>query len=448
MQDSNIMALMSSHKAFIFAVSGAAIGIGSIWRMPYMIGEHGGSLFIFCYLFFIFILGLPAMIAEIIVGKIGRLPPLGSLQLVARSSQASHQWGKIAWVGTIGSVFILSFYCVVSGWSIYYLGQSLTGLHLAQESDAEKIFNTLLSNPASMLLYSTVFLVLTFVVSAFQVNKGIERLNDTLMPLLYLILIGLVVYATSLPGFDRAVYYLLHPDWSKLTASMLLTAMGMAFFTLATGACCLMAYGAYIPKSQSIVFSVSVVAAINLLVTLCAGIAIFSIVFSYGLDASSGPGLIFMALPVALNDMPLGLWVMPAFFFLLLIACWTSSVNLAEPLVTALSAKFNNRKKGAFSAAILIWCLSLIPALSFNLFKHIKIAGMDIFSAYTGLATDVFLPITGFLVLIFTGYVMRREVFVQYLSLSPFWGNFWYRVIRYVSPWGLLLVFIANFINL
>lgn len=440
--------IMSSHKAFILAVSGAAIGIGSIWRMPYLIGENGGCLFILCYLFFIFILGIPAMMAEILVGRIGRRPPAEAIKVVAASGHASAHWSKTAAFGTLASVLILSFYCIVSGWSIHYLCLSLPHLQVSNVSEAGTLFNQFLAQPSRVVGYGTLFLVMTFGVSAFRVNNGIERLNDTLMPLLYVILIALVVYAATLPGFGKAMSYLLNPDFSELKPAMLLTAMGMAFFTLATGACCLMAYGAYMPGTQSIFFSVSVVAAINLIVTLCAGIAIFSIVFSYGLEASSGPGLIFMALPVALNDMPFGFWIMPVFFFLLLIACWTSSVNLAEPLVTALSRKLGSRFKGAFCSAIIVWLLGLIPAFSFNLLKDIKIFHVDIFTAYTGLATDILLPFTGFLILLFTGQAMKRQDFIDHMKLDQCWGSFWYFLVKYISPPGLLLIFLANFVKL
>ena len=447
MAGNNLMVLMSSHRAFILAVSGAAIGIGSIWRMPYMIGEHGGSLFILFYLLFIFLLGIPAMIAEIIIGRAGRMPPSEALRSVAISSGASTRWSKIALSGTLASVLILSFYCVVSGWGVFYLKESLSGLSLNTALEAESVFNNFLESPGTLLSYSSLFLVLTFFVSAFRVNSGIERLNDTLMPLLYLILMVLVVYVSYLPGFDRALHYLFTPDWSQLNSSMLLAAMGMAFFTLATGACCLMAYGAYMPERQSAIFSVSVVAAINLLVTLCAGVAIFSIVFSYGLDASSGPGLIFMALPVALHDMPFGHWVMPIFFFLLLIACWTSSVNLAEPLVSALSHKLNSRRKGALMAGLIVWTLGLIPVFSFNLLKNITIFGADIFSVYTGLATDILLPVTSFLILVFSGYIMQKNVLKQQLNVSQGWCHFWWIIIRYVSPCGLLLILLSSVIK-
>ena len=440
--------MMSSHKAFILAVSGAAIGIGSIWRMPYLIGENGGSLFICCYLFFILILGIPAMVAEILIGRIGRRPPAEALKIVSASgSGTSVHWSKIAILGTLASALILSFYCVVSGWGVHYLWMSLSGLQVGSVAKAEVIFNDFLGRPSLLLGYGTLFLIMTFGVSAFKVNNGIERLNDMLMPFLYTILIVLVIYAATLPGFTKALHYILHPNWSELKPSMLLTAMGMAFFTLATGACCLMAYGAYMPQTQSILFSVSVVAVINLVVTLCAGIAIFSIVFSYGMSASSGPGLIFMALPVALKDMPFGLLIMPVFFFLLLIACWTSSVNLAEPLVAALSHKMNSRLKGTCCSALIVWCLGLIPAFSFNILKNIKFFGQDLFSLYTGLATDIFLPVTGFLILLFTGRAMKQQYFIQQMNLNQFWGKFWYFLVKYVGPLGLLLIFLTNFVK-
>ena len=448
MKSDNVVSVISSKWAFILAVSGAAIGIGSIWRVPYMIGDNGGGVFLLCYLFFTAVLGLPAMMAEIIIGKVGAAIPIKALTSIAKQNNATPTWRGIALLGTLSSMLILSFYCVVSGWGLCYFQMTLQGFHAPNSHIAEHTFTQLIEDPSKIFFYSTLFLIMTFSISAFSINNGIEKLNNLLMPLLYFVLIVLLLYVTTLSGFQQAIQYLFKPDLTKLTPSVLINAIGLAFFTLATGACCLMAYGAYMPKKQSIASSIGIVALMNTGVTLCAGITIFSIVFSYGLSPSSGPGLIFMTLPVALHDMPIGHLILPIFFFLLTIACWTSSVNLAEPLVVMFADKFNSRKKGALSAGIIVLALSVIPIFSFNIWNHITIMGKDIFSVYTGIVSDILLPVTGVLIMLFTGYVMNKELFIDNAGLPKYGAHIFRWVIRYLCPWMMLLIFISNIINI
>ena len=437
---------MTSHKSFILALSGAAIGIGSIWRMPYVIGEQGGALFILFYLLFLILLGLPAMMAEIIIGKVGRKPPSQSIIQIAQSSQGNRNWGKIAYLATFCAALILSFYGVVSGWGLRYLGLSLSDVSMSDQQSNEALLTQFLNDPWQGLLYSTLFFIMTFAVSGFEIHKGIERLNNILMPILYLIIFLLLIYAIQLPGLMQAIHYLLYPDWSKLTVELMSAAMGMAFFTLATGAGCLMAYGAYIPGKQSIVASSWIVAALNLLVVICIGISIFTVVFSYGINADSGPGLLFIVIPLTLSQMPFGELIMPLFFFLLIVACWTSSVNLAEPLVTALSHRFKSRLKGSAISGVIVWSMSLLPLLSFNVLSSITIGGQDLFSFYTSFASDLVLPISGLLILWFVGRIMDPALFVKNLGASEKNAKFWLFLIRYVSPLLLFLVLMTKII--
>ncbi|MBE8215496.1 MAG: sodium-dependent transporter [Endozoicomonadaceae bacterium] len=439
---------MTSQKSFILALSGAAIGIGSIWRMPYIIGEQGGALFILIYFIFLILLGIPAMMAEIVIGKIGRKHPKQSIVDIAKKSKSNQHWGKLAYLATFCAALILSFYGVISGWGLRYFNLSLMGTSMADQQGNETLFNQFLNNPIQGLGYSSLFFFMTFAVSAFEIHKGIERLNNILMPILYLIIFLLLLYAMQLPGLTQALKYLLYPDWSKLTIELVSTAMGLAFFTLATGAGCLMAYGAYIPVNQSIIKSSWIVALLNLLVIICIGISIFTVVFSYNINTDSGPGLLFIVIPLALSNMPLGYLIMPFFFFLLIVACWTSSVNLAEPLVTAFSHRFNNRLIGSTISGILIWLMSLIPLLSFNIFKSITIGHQDLFSFYTAFASDFVLPISGLLILWFVGQAMNRTLFINNIGSHPSSAKFWLFLIRFISPGLLMIVLITKIITL
>ena len=435
---------MVTRFGFILAVAGAAVGLGNIWRFPYMAGENGGSLFLIFYLLFVFLLGVPAMAAEILVGRAGRATPASSLRQLAVASGAAKSWEKVAWCGMLAALMVLSFYSVVSGWGGYYLIQSVGG-HLSGLGSEElgQFFGNFLDQPELLILFNSLFIFITLAVSGQPVAKGVERLNWLLMPLLYVILILLVIYAIGLPGFDKAIDYLFSPSWEAINVRVLVEAMGHAFFTLAVGACCLMAYGAYMPKGQSILGAVSVVVFLDLLVSVLTGIATFAVVFSDGLDPSSGPGLMFITLPRAVNAMPMGHIILPVFFILFMIATWTSSINLAEPLVASTARRFRVRRgKASCLVGLVVWCLGLIPALSFNLWKDIKIAHQGIFDLWTGLATNVLLPLTALLVLIFVGWILPRRLVMKELAIKSLAvEHYWVSLFRYVSPGLVLVVF-------
>jgi NSS family neurotransmitter:Na+ symporter len=309
----------SSRRAFILAVTGAAVGLGNIWRFPYIAGENGGAVFILLYVAFVALLGLPVMMAEILIGRAGRRSPMQSLSHLAAQAGHSRHW---RWLGLFGAftVFcILSFYSVVSGWSIEFLVSAINGDFAGQ--DAAQVgagFNAFLADPGRMTFNHTLFLVLTMLVVAAGVTKGLERLNNLLMPLLYLLLLVLAGHAATTDGFGPALAWLFTPDLSAVTPSVLFAAMGHAFFTLAVGACALMAYGAYMPDHQSLPRAALGVAVLDITVALLAGIAIFSVVFAQGMDPAEGPGLMFVTLPVAFADLPFGAFWLSLFFLLLL----------------------------------------------------------------------------------------------------------------------------------
>lgn len=432
---------ISSNRAFIMAIAGAAIGLGNIWRFPYVVGENGGSLFFLGYLFFVVVMGLPVMVAEIALGRAGRAAPADSFRQLAVANGRSRHWSKIAGIGTVASVLILSFYSVVAGWVLFYFGHSLTmDASMASMEGAQQQLNDFLSSPWQVIAGHTLFVVMTMAVSARQVSSGIERLNNQLMPLMYVILVVLVVYTAGFPGFSDALHYLFGANGESINWTLITEAMGHAFFTLAVGACCLMAYGAYMPENQSILKAVGMVAFMDVLVAVMVGLASFSVVFSEGMMPDSGPGLMFVALPVALHHLPMGIWILPLFFLLLVFAAWTSSINIAEPLVALLSRLFQSRIKGALLTGIVVWGLGLIPALSFNVFGGVTLpSGRSLFDAYTALPTTFLLPVTGFFILIFSGYVVSKQCFFTELRTSILMRKIIWGLVRYISP---VLVFI------
>ena len=436
---------ISSNRAFIFAIAGAAIGLGNIWRFPYVAGESGGGLFFLLYIIFVILLGLPTMIAEIVVGRAGRSSPSNSLKRLAVSAGYTKHWGKLAWLGTATATMVLSFYSVVSGWVIYFFVQSVSGDIVATQAQyTAESFQRLIESPGLIVLFHGLFVIMTVAISFRSISKGIEKLNNWLMPLMYLILIILLIHASTLSGFNDALDYLFSFKLEAVNRKVILEAMGHAFFTLAIGACCLMAYGAYMPEKQSVVKAVLIVALLDVLVAVMAGVATFTIVFHEGLGAASGPGLMFITLPLALAQMPFGSLILPLFFLLMVMAVWTSAVNLAEPLVVAMSRVcFGHRGLGAALAGSIVFFTGLIPGLSFSLWEGVAFNGKTLFDLYTAVATQVMLPVVGLLILYFCGHIMERKVLVEQLGMHGGSLMVWQFLIRWVGP-ALLLVVISG----
>ncbi|MCC5881359.1 MAG: sodium-dependent transporter [Halomonas sp.] len=425
----------TTRRAFILAVTGAAVGLGNIWRFPYITGENGGAAFLVLYIAFVLLLGLPVMMAEILVGRAGRRAPMQSLGYLAGQAGASRHW---RWLGLFGAftVFcILSFYSVVSGWSIEFLITAVNGDFVGRSAaEIGAGFDAFLADPRRLTFNHTLFLVMTMTVVAAGVAKGLERLNNLLMPLLYLLLVLLAIYAATTDGFVPALAWLFKPDLSVITPLVVMHAMGHAFFTLAVGACALMAYGAYMPEHQSLPRAAGAVAVLDVSVALLAGIAIFSVVFSQGMDPGEGPGLMFVTLPVAFAELPWGALWLSIFFLLLLLATWTSSINLAEPMVATLQGLGLGRGKASAVVGIAVWLLGLLSVLSFsNLAEWRPLFGMNVFELVTTIPTEVFLPVGGLLIACFAAWVMPQQESRAALGVSESGFLLWRTVVRWIS---------------
>lgn len=443
-----------SSRGFILALTGAAVGLGNIWRFPYMAGEGGGSAFLLLYLAFVILLGLPLMLSEIGIGKVARNTPLASIGLIAKKSNASSSWKFIAYLGLVTLFFILSFYSVVAGWSLAYFGKVVSGEFLGKSPEqVGQIFGVFTQDWKLLLACHTIFMILTMGVVASGVTKGLERLNNFLMPLLYLILILLVVYAATTDGFSTAMNWLFYPKWENLSWKVTLDAMGHAFFTLALGATALMAYGAYMPERQSLPKAVGFVAFLDVLVALLVGIAIFSIVFTNGLSPSSGPGLMFVTLPIAFGKVDGGSILGAAFFLLLLFATWTSSINLAEPMVATLAKKLKSRLKATIFAGLGVWAFGILSALSFNLLA--KFYPLDfvlpektIFDIVSSIPSDLFLTIGGLLTGIFAVRVVSKNDMLKVLNNNERFYGVWKFLVTFVATPLLIVVLFMGFKNI
>lgn len=451
MEKTSIHGMWSSRLAFIMAASGSAVGLGNIWRFPYLTSDNGGGAFVLIYLACILLVGLPIMAGEILMGRQGRVSPINALRKLTSEGGHSRFWVIIGWIGLLAAIMILSFYSVIGGWTLNYAWDytmQLIGMAPAI-TDPGASFGAMLASPGQLVLWHTVFMLLTVGVVAMGVEKGLERAVTWLMPLLFVILLGLLAYGISTGKVGQAFEFLFVPDWSEVKGSTVLAALGQAFFSLSLGMCGIMTYGAYLPEGVSIPRVTITVAATDTAVALLAGLAIFPVVFAFGIDpAGGGPGLIFTSLPLAFNDMPFGIPYAIAFFVLLAVAAWTSSISLLEPPTAFLVEKTRmSRGKAAMIGAVGIWALGLVTALSFNVWQQVRILGRDLQGAIEYLASDLMLPIGGLLISVFVGWFLSQKITREELShLSDGTYTAWLWLVRIVAPALVLIVLARAFI--
>lgn len=445
----------SSRLAFILAATGSAVGLGNIWKFPYITGENGGGAFVLVYLVCIAAVGIPIMMAEVMIGRRGEHSPINSLRAIAAKDGLSRAWPIVGIVGVLAAFLILSFYSVIGGWAVSYVGTAASGALAGKDADAiGAIFSGLLGDPGTLLLWHTVFMALVMFVVARGVSSGLERAVSILMPALFVLLLLVVGYAMTSGHFGEAVAFLFQPDFSKLTTKGVLVALGHAFFTLSLGMAVMMAYGSYLPKGISIAKTSIAVSIIDTVVALLAGLAIFPIVFANGLEPGAGPGLIFQTLPFAFGQMPMGSLFGTLFFVLLIFAAWTSGISLLEPLVEWLEEqKGLNRTVSTLGAGIACWALGIASILSLNLWSDIHPLGMfsmfegkTIFDLLDFLTANILLPLGGLLVAVFTGWFMSKQALENELSLSSAGFGLWYNTIRYFTPIAVAVVFIYNLV--
>ncbi len=444
----------SSRWAFILAATGSAVGLGNIWKFPYITGENGGGAFVLVYLACVALIGLPVMIAEIMLGRRGRQSPVNALASLAREAGASPFWQYLGWSGVGAGFIILSYYSVIAGQTLAYVFRSFDGVFDGVTADgAKSIFHALTADPERLLAWHTIFMVLTMTVVARGVRNGLEKLVKYLMPTLFAILLLLVGYAANTDGyFTQGLKFMFSPDFSKLTSESILIAMGHAFFTLSLGMGAIMVYGSYLPKHASISQVSLTIAIADTLVALLAGIAIFPIVFANGLEPNAGFGLIFITLPIAFGHMGGGVFFGGIFFLLLVFAAWTSAISLIEPAVAWLvENKKVSRRRASVILGIAAWTLGLLTIFSFNIGKDWHLFGKTMFELLDFLTTNIMLPLGGLLIAIFSGWILSRSISSEELACrSPLLYQIWRIVIRYISPLAILIIMLnmAGLLNL
>lgn len=443
----------SSRMAFVLAAAGSAVGLGNVWKFPYIVGENGGGAFVIVYLACIALIGLPIMMAEVLIGRRGGMSPIGSVRTLAVRAGRSLNWQALGWICVTGAFLILSFYSVVAGWAIIYVVQGLSGVFTsaAQSGDAagalKTLFAEILGDAGILIAAHTVFMAATIAIVSQGIEAGLERAVRIMMPGLLVLLAILVAYSALTTGrFTEAAAFLFAPDFSALSAEAVLVALGHAFFTLSLGMGVMMAYGSYLPRHVSIARASITVSVLDTVVALLAGLAIFPIVFAHSLETAAGPGLVFLTLPVAFGEMQGGNLIGTLFFLFLAVAALTSSISVLEPAVEYLQERFGGRRSVlTLICGGAIWLVGIASALSFNAWSEIKLFGKNLFDLLDYLTANIMAPLSGLLVALFAGWVMSKTAVMDELGMGNSVGyRLWRFVIRYIAPVGVAVVFVYN----
>ncbi|WP_438463039.1 sodium-dependent transporter [Marinomonas sp. PE14-40] len=436
----------ASRWIFILAATGSAVGLGNIWKFPYITGENGGGAFVLMYLVCILLVGVPIMMAEVFIGRRARKSPINAITELAQEANKSTKWSILGLMGMLAGVMIFSFYSVVAGWVLHYIALMGSGEFVGASSDkAGEIFNGLLGDPKTMLLWHTVFAIMTVVVVIGGVNKGLERATRILMPALFVLLVILLGYSATTDGFAEGFDFMFHFDASELSWDAVLIALGHSFFTLSLGMGTIMAYGAYMPKKASIGSTVITIAVLDTVVALIAGLAIFPIIFANNMDPGAGPGLMFVSLPVAFGQMPGGQIFGFMFFLLVGVAAWTSAISLLEPTVAYLVEKLKwSRVKASIILGVIVWAIGISCLLAFNEWSEFKLFGKNMFDLLDYATANIMLPLGGILTALFAGWVVSKKVSLEETAISENLHTVWMFTVRFVAPIAVSIVFVLN----
>ena len=437
--------MWSSRTLFVLAAVGSAVGLGNIWRFPYITGDNGGGAFVVVYLVCIAAVGIPVMMAEVMLGRQGRQSPINTMRALAQQSDAARGWSLIGWIGALAGFLILSYYSVVAGWALYYTYMMVSGTFVGAEGAAVgATFDAFLANPGLLVVCHTLFMAVTVFIVGAGVVAGLERAIRWFMPLLFALLGVLLIYGATSGGFAAGFDFMFSWNWENLTADGVLEALGHAFFTLSVGMGAIMAYGAYMPNRASIASTVVMIGVLDTVVAIAAGLAIFAIVFANGLEPEQGPGLLFVTVPIAFGNMALGVLFGTLFFTLVTFAAMTSAISTIEPAMAFAVEEFNAKRwQVALVLGIVCWMLGLGTVFSFNIWADVHVVGSFTFFDFLDFVTQkVMLPLGGLLIAIFAAYVLPKKVVQAQLRLPG--GRpveiLWEVLIKVAAPLGVLTV--------
>lgn len=437
-------ATFGSKLGVIMATVGCAVGLGNIWRFPYMIGQNGGAAFLAIYIICIILLGLPVMLSEFFIGRYTRKNAAGAFKVLAPGTK----WSLIGYNGVLASFLILGFYSVVAGWTLEYIIQAVTGSlsDKAPEAFAQdfKLFSTEIFRP---ILWTVTFIGLTHFIVVSGVKEGIERTSKVMMPILFLILLALCIRSVTLPNASEGLYFLFKPDFSKITSAVVLSAMGQAFFSLSIGMGCLITYSSYFSKDTKMQITALQVTILDTLVAVMAGIMIFPAVFSFGIAPTAGPELVFITLPNVFQQLPMGaIWSL-VFFLLLALAALTSTISLHEVATAYVHEEYQiTRTKAAWFVSGGVMVLGIISSLSIGIWKEYTLFGLTFFDLLDYLTAKIMLPFGGMLICIYLGNRVDRKILKEELTNKgtvPFYFfNTYAFFMKYIAPIAIGMIFL------
>lgn len=438
-----------SRLGVLLAMAGSAVGLGNLWRFPYLVGENGGAAFIIIYLICICLIGLPIFISEFVLGRRSQKNAYAAF----RDLSGGSAWRWVGLMTVIVPMIVASYYCVIGGWAFEYLWKSCTFSFTggASQEAVSTMFSDFVSSPWGPVISQTLFLLVTTLIVIIGIKDGIERFSKLMMPMLFIIVIAIAVYASTLPGSGAGFEYLFKPDFSKVDGGSFASALGQAFFSLSLGFGTIMTYASYVDKKDNILFQSASTAIADTTFALIAGMAIMPAVFAFGIDPQSGPGLVFETLPYVFGKMPGGGIVAILFFLALIVAALTSSISMIEVGVAYLIEEKKLKRTTACVVLFLIcWILGIFCALSFGPLAEVKLAGRSIFDFFDNLSSNILMTLGSLLTVLFVGWRLKKtdiyEEFTNGGTLSAnvrIFGVLWF-LIRYVAPVAVIVIFISG----
>ncbi len=442
----------SSRWLFVLAAAGSAVGLGNIWKFPYIAGENGGGAFVLIYLVCVAFVGAPIMISEVLLGRKGRASPINVMRSLAQQAGASARWSFVGWMGVLAGILILSYYAVIAGWALNYVWLTASGtFNAASAQVATSTFDQLQQDPVQMVAWHSLFILITIWIVARGVSRGLETAIRWFMPLLFVLLLVLLGYSASSGGFAQGWAFMFDFNWDVVGPETWLIAMGQAFFTLSLGMGTMMAYGAYVPDDSNIGSTVLTIVALDTFVAVAAGLAIFPLVFVNGLEVGQGPGLMFVTLPLAFGQLPMGAVFGTVFFVLVSFAAITSAISLTEPAIAFVVEEYNaQRSRVAISLGVFCWLLGLGTVFSFNIWADAKpLFGLNFFELVDQLSQNIMLPLGGLLIALFAVWVLPQNIVREQLEVRSDGVMLLWRIVGgIVAPLGVAAVFVYTLLPL
>lgn len=436
----------ASRAGFIMAAAGSAVGLGNVWKFPYMAGENGGGAFVMVYLPIVFTIGISVLLAELVIGRATQKDPVGAFRMLG-----GRAWPAVGFMGILAAFLILSFYGVVAGWTVAFAVKMATGTFSAPAADPAVIFGTFIGAPVPPLLYAGAFMVAVVSVVLGGIGHGIERANLVLMPMLFVILVALVARAVTLPGAVDGLVFFVRPDFSKVTGATFTAALGQAFFSLSVGLGTMITYGSYLDRRQNVGRSATSVVGLDALAAILAGLVIFPAVFAVGADPCAGPGLAFVTLPSVFVQMPGGQVFGTLFFVLLAIAALTSAVSLLEPVVAFFIDEYGFRRaRIAVSTGAAAFVVGIPSSLSMGIWSHATLFGKGFLDLVAFVTSSIMLPVGGLLIAVFVGWVMGPRAIAELkgeAGVTPKLAHAWLLILRFVAPLAIAWILVNELIT-